>query len=82
MKTKLLKKVRKRFIIDFYPNQNIYEITDKQEEYISLAWYGRNHTHDTLDSAIETVRDIVRGQYYKRSRKYKLSQVKKKVWYK
>lgn len=83
MKVKLLKKIRKRFIIEYYPNRdNVkkYKLTDNEsgEYYV----YGiRNEWHIDQQSALNDILELLRWQYQSRSRKYKIQNIKTKVWH-
>lgn len=84
MKVKLLKKIRKRFEILYYPNGliygNIYDsknetfvLTDTENEYNIFFDQNKN-------SLLETILLICKRNYYSYSRRYKLKGTK--VWYK
>lgn len=84
MKTKLLKKVRRRFEINYYPHQEKpYVAVDKhQGEYEDWFWVASaDRSHMTKDSAIKAILQVVRCQYKKHSRREKLKLIKHKVWY-
>ena len=87
MKTKLLKKIRKQYSIVYYPARGVYEIeyphSDLTIHFIeSLHEKSCVSSDKTLQGAKDKLMIVVRHIYYKHSRKYKLSQVKHKVWYK
>lgn len=83
MKTKLLKKIRKRFSIEYYPNRDDekkYKLTDNQsgEHYV----YGiRNEWYISKHSALNDIIELLRWQYQHRSVKYKRENIKQKVWH-
>lgn len=84
MKTKLLKRIRRDYKIYYYPERYTpYQVTDDLEGsnvsflYLSVSaeW------HITLQDAKDNIMARVKIRYYKHSRAYKLSQIKKKVWH-
>lgn len=87
MKTKLLKEVRKRFSVHYHPNIESdfkYIITDNFYGDTLNDPFNRhrlNRSHNNKESALNTIIDIMRSQYRKYSRKYKMSKVKTKVWH-
>ena len=85
MKTKLLKKIRKRFNVFYYPNrEKQYVIRDDERDHrVCDAFYltDKKREHETLASAVKTILEIVKIEYYKFSRKYHKKQIKSKVWY-
>lgn len=83
MKTKLLKKIRKRFSVDYYPNRDDakkYRLTD--HEPMGYQYGIRNQWHISKQSALNDMLELLRWQYQHRSAKYKRENVKSKVWYK
>jgi len=87
MKTKLLRRIRKQYSIVYYPARGIYEIeyphSDIRIGFIEdLDKTSCVRFDKTLQGAKDKLMIVVRHTYYKHSRKYKLSQVKHKVWYK
>ena len=85
MKTKLLKRIRRRFQIDYYPNRKSkqFVITDEDSgAYTSYFWIcDVKEAHETKQSAIDDILTILRFQYRKYTRKAKIKLIKKKVWY-
>jgi len=85
MKAKLLRKIRSRFEVFYYPNKESYnfEIIDNDEPTDkSLFWITEvGRLHSSKQSAIDGVLIICRYVYHKHTRSYKLSQLKRKVWH-
>lgn len=82
MKTKLLKKIRKRFTIEYYPlglpngSQKLdakYLIKDKNTRLTHLGY--------DIQESIDLVIYLVRKEYYQYSRKYKQQNKPIKVWW-
>ena len=85
MKTKLLKKIRKQYSIVYYPYKKYYEI-DYPEKGLMSSWgyyldEKFSDTHRTLQGAKDSILNLVKMKYYKYSKKYKLEQIKQKVWH-
>ena len=85
MKVKLLKKVRKRFEILYYP-EGVQNGSDKFITKFSLK--DKNHTHDSLchtkEQALNIILERLQYKYKEYSRKYKQQQLKNKpvkIWY-
>ena len=85
MKVKLLKKVRKRFEILYYP-EGVPNGSDKFITKFSLK--DKTHTHDSLchtkEQALNIILERLQYKYKEYSRKYKQQQLKNKpvkVWY-
>lgn len=82
MKVKLLKKIRKRFEIEYYPNRTSkkkYKLTDNDG---GSYMYGiRDVWHIDKQSALNDILNLLRWQYQSRSRKYKFENQKTKVWH-
>lgn len=88
MKVKLLKKIRKRFSIDFYPNKDTefkYELVDNKRyrDVDNLTYYmlDIDDFYKTKQQTLNSILKIVRFQYYKYSVKHKKENINKKVWY-
>jgi len=84
MKTKLLRKVRCRFEINYYPNLIYpYQIKDNRETHFSLFERLCIEQHyKTKQDALNGILTILRYLYGSKTRKYKQSQIHTKVWYK
>lgn len=83
MKTKLLKKVRRRFVIDYFPHRvegKRFRIIDLESDY-SFFTAGEKHSHPTKEACLKALINVLRGIYGKYKRKYKQSQISTKVWY-
>lgn len=91
MKTKLLKKVRKQYSIVYYPNTGWYKITHPHSD-LSLIYLECFETKEsredggvtkskTYHGAVDKLLKIVRSNYSKYTRKYKMSKINYKVWY-
>jgi hypothetical protein len=84
VKVKLLKKMRKRFSIDFYPNKDTeykYELVDLHSDPMEHYMLDIDYSHETRQSAINSILEIIRFKYYKYSVKHKRENISKKVWH-
>lgn len=86
MKVKLLKKIRKRYSIYYYPNRGIYEV-----DYLTRGtlrdihgFYNNrlNYPFESIQDAKDAILKKVKDKYHKYTRKHKQSQIKHKVWHK
>jgi len=89
MKVKLLKNIRKRFSIEYYPNVNggKFKINDLDGEqdcvYLHKIMYdlGFYKLHPSKQHCIDIILKFLRHEYSHLTRKHKMSQAKTKVWH-
>lgn len=84
MKVKLLKKIRKKYSIVYYPNgyepHRIVSVPTYPVYYVSGN--GKGNMKDTKNLCLDWIMSIVREDYKKYSRKYDKNKYKGiKVWY-
>lgn len=76
MKTKLLKKIRKKYSILYYPKGVPYYDFSEDKEKLADKKYKLNvgNIHGSKESAIEEMLRVLRRDYYKYTSKYKREQ--------
>lgn len=85
MKIKLLRRIRKQYSIVYYPFEKYYSVEyDTKGTLRDIHGWCYNNLlkrFDTLEEAKKALLHEFKKKYFKHSRKYKLKQVKHKVWY-
>jgi len=84
MKTKLLKKIRKRFSVNYYPNRDdgrCYHLTDRKDTSFCYHLIKGTYWNTTKQRCLDTMMELINLEYYKYSKEHKLSNMHTKVWH-